>query len=190
MKRARALLAATALAACAHSDPTRFWTLEPLAGAPEPAVVAPVRVDGVRIPLTLDRQEVVQTVGEGRVAVRDFDRWSAPLGSLMRQTLTQDLLARLPAGSVIFPAAPKPANARGIVVDVLDLTPAGGDLDLDVSWTLVSPGRPTPLQRRELRLHAPLAGPAVADLAAATSRLVAQLSDDIATHVAEGGAGE
>ena len=138
--------AAFALSACA-STPTKFYTLDaapPVGRVLSLRAILPVRVDAVHIPPNLDRPEIVQQTGANHVVVHDFSLWSAPLGAQMRRTLTQDLAARLPAGSVTFPDAPKPPLGRGIVVDILALGHQGGEATMDVSWTLtIAPRAPT-----------------------------------------------
>lgn len=132
MKRLAPLLVACVVAACGRSPEPRLWTLDAVAPvAPRTTATTPLRVDAVHLPLALDRPELVERRGANRVTVHDFDRWSAPLGDLVRRTLTQDLMARLPAGSVIFPDAPKTAATRSLVVDVLDWRPAVGGWVLD-----------------------------------------------------------
>lgn len=178
-------LALLGLAACGHSTQTRFWTLDAAAPASRPVstALAPVRVDAVHVPLTLDRLEIIEQTAANRITVHDFDRWSAPLGDLIRRTLTQDLAARLPAGSVVFPSAPKPAKARTLTIDILDLRPLDGRWMIDAGWTLSDPDHKT-MQQRQLRLTSPPATPDVAGQTAALSQLVGQLADRIADGLA------
>ena len=174
--------AALALAACAGSTPTRFWTIEPVNARPVVGavrMVGPLRVDAVHVPLAIDRLEVVQHDVENRVTVHDFDRWSAPPGDLIQRALTQDLQARLPAGSVIFPASPKPAGAAGIVIDILDIRQTGSGYAMNVAWSAAGGnGAPAGL-RRQLTLQSDGAAD-VAGQSAALGRLIGQLADSIA----------
>ena len=155
---------ATGLAACGTSPPTRFYTLDPAPPAAPPAVsarVPPVRVDAVHVPPVFDRPELVRETAANEVRVDDFARWSAPLGETARRALTADLAARLPQGAVVFPEAPKPADGRGLVVDILSLSHTGGQAVLDVSWTLTAgrPGRRGGRRGRRGRLHRPQPAP-------------------------------
>ena len=182
MTRLAPLVALLALAGCAGSTPTRFWTIEPVneaaAAAPAGRPIGPVRVDAVHVPLAIDRLEVVQHDVENRVTVHDFDRWSAPPADLIQRTLTQDLQSRLPDGSVIFPASPKPAGAIGIGVDILDVRQTVDGYAMQVSWTAAaSPGTATPV-RRQLDLRA-AGGADVAGQTNALGRMVGQLADSI-----------
>lgn len=180
------LTGALPLAGCGHSDPTRFWTLDPLppAHAPAPGAIAPVRVLAVRVPLALDRLELTEQASANRVTVRDFDRWSAPPGELMRIALTQDLRARLPAGTLLAAREPKPAGARDLVVDVLDLQPTSAGYLLEASWSLLRADGRAPIARHDVRLLTPAGGTDAQAQAQAISRLTALLADGIGAALA------
>lgn len=175
------LLAPLLLATGCASTATRFWTIEPTpiaVGAAITAAVpgAPIRIAAVHLPLSIDRLEVVSHDEVDRVKVMDFDRWSAPPGNLMRRALTQDLVAALPAGSVIYPDAPVPAATRNIVVDVLDLRRTGDRYVMQASWSLASPaGLPHPML-----LDAPAGVGDVAAQVSALSLMMAQLAGSVA----------
>jgi uncharacterized lipoprotein YmbA len=182
------LLALSLLGGCAGSA-TRFYTVEATPPV-QPAVGASsgpaLRVDAVHIPPALDRTELIRNGEGGQVAVSDNDHWVAPVGELIRRALTQDLVERMPAGVVIFPDAPKPSTAQGLVVDILALTNEDGSLVMEASWTLVA-AQPTsssgtvPQHRLHIvRLSTSVAGPGVTGQAAAVSRLVGQLADKVA----------
>lgn len=183
------IAAGVALTGCGHSAPTRVFTLAAAAPVSAPTASyagAPFRVDAVRLPMALDRLEVVQQSGAEELTVHDLAHWGAPPGDLARLALTQDLVARLPAGAVIYPDAPKPPGAASLVVDVLVFQRSAQGYVLDASWTL-TPTSQGPSQthaplRRELRLTDPGAPGADAGAeAAALSRLLGQLADAIAT---------
>ncbi len=182
-----------ALTACAGAT-TRFYTLQP-AGGPGGARSAyagpPFRVDAVHIPAALDRPELVRNVSGDRFVVSDNDHWAGPLGELFRRVLTQDLADKLPVGAVVYPDAPKPAGAGGLVVDILDVTPLGGAVVMDVSWTLLpsqghteNNGAPEAMRQRTLRLSTPAVGGSVNGNAMELSALADQLSAKIATDLA------
>lgn len=176
--RALLLLPLAAIAGCS-STPTRFWTIEPVAAtAPVPsrADTAPIQIAAVHVPVAIDRLEIVQHDEADRVKVLDLDRWSAPPGDLLRRALTQDLLAQLPAGSVIFPDAPAPAGTRRIVVDVLDLRRVGDRYVMQLSWSVT----PRPGSPHALRLEAPAGTGDVAAQTQALGEMTAQLAADIA----------
>lgn len=193
---ASGLACGLAVAGCGSSPPTRFYTLDPAPPATTPApvlaAIPPVRVDAVHLPPVFDRVELVRETGAHTVTVDDFARWSAPVGETARRTLTQDLAARLPAGAVTFPDAPKPPDGRGLVVDVLALGQSGGQATMDVSWTLTAGGRtgrapPVAYTGRTLRLTAPSAGPGPDAVPADLSALLGALADSIAADLVHAG---
>lgn len=101
--------------------------------------IAPVQLTAVHLPAVLDRPEVVMLAAPNRLIVDDDDRWGAPLAQMMRSTLAQDLLTRLPAGSFVLPDAPAPAGTRTLVVTVLDCeADANGKLTMQAEWSLLS----------------------------------------------------
>ncbi len=190
MKRAAILAGVWLLAGCGHGAPTRFFTLDatPPAQPINSAPVAPIQLDSVRIPSVLDRPELVTEPSANHLRISDQDHWGAPLGDLIRRTLAQDLVARLPAGAVSMPDAPRHPGVRGLVVDILQLqADPTGHIYLEASWTLISAGGRTILTR-DVRLTAEGSATAVAanssDLqAAAMSRLFGELADDIASKL-------
>jgi len=173
---------AVLLAGCAHSPPTRFFTLDPVPADRPVAVsaMAPVQLDAVRIPPALDRPQVVTALGANRLDVHDLDQWASPLGEMMRRALAQDLLARLPDGGFVLPDAPRPSGVRGLVVDVLQLqADPSGRVTLQASWSLTAPGSREAVLIRNVRLSAD-AAPGAQGAAAAMSRLLGRLADQIA----------
>lgn len=174
-----------ALAACGHSPPTAFFTLDPVAPASAAAAtaIAPVQLAAVHIPASLDRPELVTQTGPNRVQVNDLDHWAAPLGEMMRRTLAQDLMARLPAGSFALPDAPKPPGARALVVTVLQLTAdAQGKVDMQASWSLLPAGSSAAVISRNVDLSASSA-PGPQGEAAGMSRILADLAGRIAAEL-------
>ncbi|MBV8682255.1 MAG: membrane integrity-associated transporter subunit PqiC [Caulobacteraceae bacterium] len=187
-KRSSAGLALLLLAGCGHSPPTHFYTLDPTPPS-RPAAVsasaprAPIQLDAVHIPAALDRPQVVTQLGANRVDVHDFDQWASPLGEMMRRTLAQDLLARLPEGAFVLPDAPRPQVVRGLVVNVLQIDAApGGRVALQASWTLMTAGTTRAALIRNVQLSAD-AGPGPQGTAAAMSQLLGQLADQIVEGV-------
>jgi len=195
MLRTLILLSSVAIivSGCAGAT-TRFYTLEP---APAGAVTyagyagAAYRVDAVHIPADLDRLELVRPGPGGRFTVSDNDHWAAPLGDLLQRTLTQDLAAEFPSGEIVFPQAPKPPGAGGIVVTILGLTYGDGSVAMDASWSVVAARPPvtttapadSAVRQRTLRVTAPVSGGGVADDAAQLSTLSAKLAVAIAADL-------
>jgi len=169
------------LTGCASSPPTRFYTLDAVPAqsrAPQPG--APLQVAAVHMPASLDRREIVSQSGPNRLEVSDENRWGAPIAEMTRRVLTEDLLERLPAGAVILPDQPAPANANALVLDILRFErDSSGEVILRGSWALLPPQSNAPLAMRNVDLRA-AAGADYAAQAQAMSGLVGQLADQIA----------
>jgi len=180
------IILAAALAACGHSPPTRYVTLnaEPVVAPRATAQIQPVQLTAVHIPAELDRPEVVTQDAANQLTIHDTDRWGAPLGQMMRRTLAQDLLTRLPQGAFVLPEAPPPPHTRTLVVTVLNAeADAGGGLTMQVSWTLLS-GHPAHTDlTQQLTLSSSMASRDATAQAAAMSQLLGQLADRIAAAV-------
>jgi uncharacterized lipoprotein YmbA len=78
------LAACLTLTGCADSQPTRFYTLSPLADASGGTPLADlpeftVGVGPVTLPPYLDRPQLVTRAGGNRMVLADFDSWVEPL---------------------------------------------------------------------------------------------------------------
>jgi hypothetical protein len=182
-----ALVGAT-MTGCGHSPPIHYVTLNavPVDGPRVTAEIQPVQLTAVHIPAELDRPEVVTQLSPNRLAVDDTDRWGAPLAQMMRRTLAQDLMTRLPAGSFVLPDAPAPSGTRTLVVTVLDSeADANGTLTLQAAWTLlaVHPARTTLTQQATLKSE--MTDRNAPAQAAALSHILGQLADRIAMSIAD-----
>jgi len=187
---ALAALATLALTACASSPPTRFFALDPVASAGAAAggsgaTGAPVKVDAVHIPPTLDRESMVRGESGNQLEISSQDRWAGDLGEMIRRVLTQNLASRLPAGKVIAPESPAPASARGLVIDILTFQPQAGEVVLDADWTLLQGTQSNVVLSRSVHLTAP-ADASAQGQAAAMSTLLGELADGIASQIGSG----
>ncbi len=186
--------AGLSLTACSHSDPTRFFTLDPVSPAQPVATSAvgpPIRLRRVTIPPALDRVELTREVAPGEVKVSDFEHWAAPLGQTAVQVLAQDLAARLPAGTLIPPTAPLPVGGVDIDVDILSFNVADGQAVMQASWSQIARSSAAPevgqtLQSRSstrlVELTAPVDASGGLAEAQGLSRLLGQLADRIAAE--------
>jgi uncharacterized lipoprotein YmbA len=185
-RRLLPVLLVLALSGCASSPPTRFFTLDAL---PPAAPVrgskgqAPLKVDAVHIPPSLDRSSIVRGARGNELEISSRDRWAGDLGETIRRVLTQDLASRLPAGTVIAPDAPAPPSARGLVIDILTFQPQGaGEVVLDADWTLLEGTQSHPVLNRSEHLTA-AGAPSAQGEAAAMSTLLGELADAIAAQI-------
>jgi len=184
------------LAACGHSNQTRFFTLDAI-GPSQPVLATsfgpPIRLRRVTVPPALDRVELVREVAPGEVKVSDFEHWAAPLGQTAVQVLAQDLAARLPAGALVPPAAPSPPGGVDVDVDILAFNVSGAQAVMQASWSEIAPpappskgGQPSPpaSSTRIVELTAPVDASGGLAEAQGLSRLLGQLADQIAAGAA------
>jgi uncharacterized protein len=164
-----------------QSAPTRLFALDPIAPT---SIASPyngptIRVDAVHIPPGLDRIEILSEVGSGEFKASDRDHWMAPLGQLARQALTEDLIARLPQGRVIFPDLPKATGTISVSVDLLAFSADRAGAKLHVSWIGTSDGSEPRSYGGIMLLETTLPSAGSAATASALSTLLAELADRI-----------
>jgi uncharacterized lipoprotein YmbA len=177
------------LANCGSSPKTHYYTLAvvPGSGPEKGSIATPVTVAEVHLPPSLDRREMVRRTGPNTADISGDDRWTAPLGEMIRSVLSQDLAARLPKDEVVPPDSPAPPRTGQIVVTIAQFGPDGsGRTTLDCSWSLLEGSRGAPALRRDVALETPSPGDAGAQ-AAAMSQLLGQLATRIAAALAESG---
>ena len=179
------LCTVAALAAgCGTSPPARFYTLSPTAApaaAPSDVFVA---VGPVTIPAVVDRPEIVVNLGPNELRMDDFNRWAAPLQDSIARTIAENLVVMLGSPRVIlFPQqlATDPQYRVAVEIRTFESVP-GTAIRMDAVWTLrrTKDGK-TETGRTSVRES--VADGSYDALAAAHSRAVARLSQDIADAV-------
>jgi uncharacterized protein len=190
------ILAVVMLSGCAASTPMRYYSVQSVAAVdlarPVAYQGAPLEVGSVQVPPTMDRLEMVRTVSPIQLEILDMAHWAAPLGTLSRQALTEDLASRLPKGRLIFPGTPTPQIRALLTVNVMSFSVANGAGTMLVSWSVHPPmaSGPSPAadsvppqsRGQSLRLETPASDSPDAT-ARAWSQLLAQLSDRIAAEL-------
>jgi hypothetical protein len=184
------LIAGLLVALCGcSSPPTHFYTLDAVPPArPVAAGIAlspPIEVADVPVPAVLDRDSIVLNEGGDRLNVSSQDEWGAPLGRLIRQTLTSDLMSRLPPGSVLAPGSTAPRSGLRIVsVNIVRFSgDAAGNVVLDASWSLLKAGTSDVLRSGHEVIRTRAASGKVADVVPAMSEALGQLADRLAVAV-------
>ncbi|HEY6434856.1 MAG TPA: PqiC family protein [Acetobacteraceae bacterium] len=171
------------------SPPTHFYTLTAVpparpvtAGVP---LSPPIEVGDVPVPAVLDRDAIVLSEGD-RLDISGQDEWGAPLGRLIRQTLTADMMFRLPPGSVLAPGSTAPRSGLRILsVNVLRFGgDAAGTVVLDASWSLLKAGTSDVLRSGHEVIHARAASGKVADVVPAMGQALGELADRLAGAIA------
>lgn len=168
-----ALLAMTLLlSACATSPTTYFYTLEPLAAAGLNTGGTTVRVGQVTVPELVDRPQMVLRSGANQVSLAEQRRWAESLRSAIARVVAANLAT-----------ADSATSASTVDIDVVRFdSQLGVAVDLAANWRLRSA---TGIVRRgSMSTHEPAPGSDYADLAAAHSRALAELSRNIAAAIA------
>jgi len=132
------------------------------------------------VPASWDRIEILKLSAAGILQISDFDHWAAPLAQMARQTLSDDLDQRLPSGSVIYPRLPKPSDALGVNVDILEFNIVASQASMQASWILVPSGGAQGAKRSAAGLRTSVSSADPAAVAHAWSDLIGQLADRIA----------
>lgn len=182
-----AFLAAAALAGCAQPAPTRFYTLLPdwQDGAPAPRATATPAwtLDALRVPVQVDRPQMVLLTGDGTLTVVERERWIAPLGDELRAALEQDLQRAL------GPPAGADEAEWAIDVEVQRFESAlGAEARLEARWTVRPVRAASDGPACRLRVARPAPGDVPA-LAAAHRAALARLAEAIAASVRSRAAG-
>jgi hypothetical protein len=169
---------------CGTTAPSRFYTLDstateaPAAPVPRAIVVGPVSVPGA-----VDRPEFVIQVAPNRVEIDEFERWAAPLDEAIARTVVGDLAVLLGNPQV---ATDLLANFRPdyrVTIDVQRFESVRSEAALlEAVWVVRATAGGAPRSGRTVAREA-VQGDGFDALAAAHSRAVARLSEDIAAAI-------
>jgi uncharacterized protein len=186
------LAAALTLAGCANGQPTRFYTLSALADAPggTPRATRPdltVGVGPVTLPSYLDRPQLVTRAGDNRVVLADFDSWVEPLQGMFARVLAENLALLLGTDDVLLlPQRRDFALDRQVEVDVTRFdVDAAGNAVLDARWWVFGRGGEKLLRSGRSTISEPAAVGDYSSAAAALSRALGAMSEEIAQAIAE-----
>ncbi|HEX5326981.1 MAG TPA: PqiC family protein [Acetobacteraceae bacterium] len=189
MLHAIAVLALLVLTGCS-STPTRFYMLTSVPAAsviPGPPLTPPIEVGQISLPDILDRDSiVVRGVGD-QLDVMGEQVWGGPIDEMIRGTLSTDLTARLPPGSVLPPG--DPGTKAGVRVLVVNIQRFGGDTSgrvvLAAEWTVFRNDALTAPPPRPVSIEMKAASGTVADIVPVMSRAMGALADRIAQGLGE-----
>jgi uncharacterized protein len=176
-------LAAAALTGCGTSAPARFYTLAPTATLQGAPVHASVIVGPVTIPASVDQPQFVVQVATNRVEVDEFNRWIAPLNDSIARAVAGDLAVSLDTPVVATtPLANFNPDYR-VAIDVQRFESVRGEAAVvEAIWTVRKAASGETRSGRTLAREATQSDSFDA-LAAAHSRALATVSDDIASAI-------
>jgi uncharacterized lipoprotein YmbA len=181
---AAAIAAALALAGCASSPPSSFYTLTATAAPASTGTPSyGVSIGPVTIPDTVDRPQLALQVSPNQVALDEFHRWAEPLASGIAQAVAENLRRLL--GTSRIAAAPGAAGRSAeyrVALNVVRFeSKLGNSADVDILWTIESASGKT-LRTGRSAVAQP-AGAGYDALVAAHSRAIARASEDIAAAI-------
>ena len=178
-----AVAALTVLATACSSDPAHFYTLSATATPAAATSTLTVAVGPVTVPAAVDRPQIVVSTGANQVSIDDFNRWAAPLQDNLVRVVAENLATMLGTPRVtLYPTLATNVDFR-VQIDIRNFESAPGKYALlDAVWTVrrMKDGK-SETGRTSVRETIVESG--YDALAAAHSRGVARMSQDIATAV-------
>ena len=173
---------ATFVAGCA-SPPANFYTLSATATSGSPPSKLTVAVGPVSVPATIDRPQIVVSTGANQLSIDDFNRWASPVQDNLQRVVAENLVVILNTPRVtLYPTLATDFDFR-VQIEVRNFESAPGKYaSLDAVWTVrrMNDGR-SETGRTSVRETITESG--YDALAAAHSRAVARMSQDIADAV-------
>lgn len=170
------------------ADPTRFFTLTPLARSEEAAHQSSLGpgtvilgVGPITLPGYLDREQLVTRVSETRFDVAENDRWAEPLGGDVARVLSQNLAALLGDRVRLYPWPNNQQPTYQVEIEVLRFeADTTRNAQLAARWTLRDVAGRETLSVRESRLAEPVKGSTTEESVMALSRLLGAFGSEIA----------
>ena len=174
------------LAACAESQPSRFYMLSSLPPAEATGSGKPlsVGVGPISMPEYLNRPQIVTRESETKLALAEFDRWGEPLGDLFSQVVAANLSSLLETERVYsLPRRRTASLDYQVEIDIYRFdADQTGLIYLTARWSLYGKGGKKLLKTGTTSLTEQ-AGPSPDALASGMSRVVESFSRSIASEI-------
>ncbi len=171
-------------ASCSTTAPARFYTLDSTAPAGV-ALPAPssVMIGSVAIPASVDQPQFVVQVAANRVEIDEFNLWAAPLNDSIARAVAGDLAAQLGSPKVATTRLPNFDPDYVVTLEVQRFESTRGKTALiDAVWSVRKTATGETLSGRTTA-HEDVQGDSFDALAAAHSRALATVSNDIAATI-------
>jgi uncharacterized protein len=188
------ILLAALIGACGSSPKSQFYTLSPSGAMPSAgggAAVPPapaaysVSIGPVSVPEIVDRPQFVVSVADNQVELAEQARWAEPLNRAIPRVIAANLAHSLPDARVS--ASLRDGDYR-VLVDIQRFESVRGDaVTLDALWSVRPAKGAAPRTGRSVVREA-VAGKDYDGLAAAHSKALGVLSDEIAQAIRAYGA--
>ncbi len=179
------LSAAALVAACGTSPKPSYYRLSPTAPeAGNGATSYTVAIEAVSVPDVVNRPQLVLYVTDNTVDIREFQRWTEPLGANLGRVVADNLSRDLGQKLVVdYPASTnldKPDYRVRIDVTRFE-SRRGESVTLDALWTVQGAAGSRRISGRTTAVEA--AGEGFDGLVVAHSRAAGRLSADIAAAI-------
>ncbi len=175
---------ASLVAGCASSPPASLYTLSRTATPAATTSNLAVVVGPVSIPAIVDLPQIVVTTGPNQVKLDEFNRWASPLSNNIARVVAENLVALL--GTPLVSLFQQSLNAEAgyrAAIEVHSFESAPGDAaTLNAVW-LVRRTKDGKAQTGRTTVREPAEGKGYDALAAAHSRALGRLSQDIADAI-------
>ncbi|BCR05005.1 lipoprotein [Desulfuromonas versatilis] len=173
---------------CASKSPgLHYYSLAPLieVAAESKGDGLSVEVGPIKLPQALNREQIVTRSNANLVIVNTSHRWAAPLEKDLAAVMIQNLAGALGTARVAgFGQTPLGSADYRVLLDFQQFGGILGDSAiLRSTWTIIAPGKKQVLAVRQSNLTESLTGDEVEALVAGLSRLLENLSREIALEI-------
>lgn len=171
------------------SPRTHYYTLAPV-GSERPARDdgQPLKIGQVIVAAALDRDSLVEWSGSGELKISEQDRWAAPLDGTIRGVVAEDLRERLPVHVYLPGDVVAPGPVRSLDLNVRRFgAQENQKVALIADWSLLAGNPPAAILNRSESIQVPLRSNQAAEVVAAMSQALAELSDRISAAIMQNG---
>jgi len=182
-----AAIAGLLLAACAQTQPSRFYTLSGLPDDAAPTAASSdlaIGVGPISLPNYLDRPEIVRRTTPNQFQLAEFDRWGEPLGDVFPRVMAENLSDLLATDRVsLLPQRRATTIDYQVEVQVTRFdAEVGGPAILAARWEMFDNDGKSLVVKRSTFTET-VDGEDYGAVATAMSRTIATLSREIATAI-------
>ncbi len=185
-KLSAGLLSVLLLSACGTTPSSSHYRLTAQQTLPSVSEGPSLGVGPVNIPEYLNRDGMVRSDGTNSITVAGSERWAEPLEDGITRVVILNLAGLLETQDICrFPWHPDRAPETGIKLNVLTLDTEKSRAVLIAEWLVYRVDVAQPVARRLTQYEEPMlsADSTGSDIAAAYSKLLLELSRDIASEV-------
>jgi uncharacterized lipoprotein YmbA len=178
------LVVAVLVAACASAPPPKFYTLSRTPAPGVPPSTLSVMVGPVSIPAVVDQPQIVVTRSPNQVTMDEFNRWASPLANNISRVVAENLADLLGTSRVsLFQQSLNVDADFRVAIEVQTFESVLGDAaTMNAVWA-VRRTRDGKSESGRTAVREATGDQSFDALAAAHSRALAQLSQDIAAAV-------